>query len=244
VVEMGSEVAGKGCGNEELISWRLTQKSFFNQNFGRAILLGRRNTLATTLDLSGVAFLTEPREISPLISRMRLRTSAKTDLEWDFDYDTGAKKFTSNNVFMDLHQGKKFGALSYARLDAPGRFYTQGVSSSVSNFNQLRVLLGYGMPTKPGLSVAANAGLDLNAGTTVTTTQATGTTPSTTTTTRSPLLQYGALQTSYNWNCCGLSIEYRKYELGSIRNEGTYRFSFTLVNIGAAGNLRRAERLF
>jgi len=39
-------------------------------------------------------------------------------------------------------------------------------------------------------------------------------------------------------------VEYRKLELGSVRNEGTYRFSFTLANIGAAGNLRRAERLF
>jgi LPS-assembly protein len=29
-----------------------------------------------------------------------------------------------------------------------------------------------------------------------------------------------------------------------VLNDGTYRFSFTLANIGAAGNLRRAERLF
>jgi LPS-assembly protein len=242
--EADGSLAGKGCGNEELISWRLTQKSFLDENFGGAITLGRRNILDTTLGLSGVAFLTEPRAISPLISRLRVRTSAKTDLEWDFDLDTGAKKFTSNNLYLDVHQGKTFGALSYARLDAPGRFYTEGVSSSVSNFSQMRLLMGYGMPTKPGLSVAANAGLDLNAGTNTTTTQATLTTPAVTTTTKSPLLQYGALQSSYNWNCCGLSIEYRKYELGSIRNEGQYKFSFTLVNIGAAGNMRRAERLF
>ncbi|WP_255462421.1 LPS assembly protein LptD [Granulicella sp. WH15] len=242
--EAGPEVPHKGCGNEELISWRLTQKSFFNQDFGGAILVGRRNLFDTTLGLSGVAFLTEPRQISPLISRLRVRTSAKTDIEWDFDYDTGAKKFTSNNFYMDLHQGKTFGALSYARLDAPGRFYTEGVSSSVSNFSQMRLLLGYGMPTKPGLSVAANAGIDLNSGTNTSTTPATATSPAITTTTTSPLIQYAALQTSYNWNCCGLSIEYRKYELGADRNENTYRFSFTLVNIGAAGNLRRAERLF
>ena len=57
-------------------------------------------------------------------------------------------------------------------------------------------------------------------------------------------LQYAALQTSYNWNCCGISVEYRKYELGSVRNENAYRFNFTLANIGTAGNLRRAERLF
>jgi len=39
-------------------------------------------------------------------------------------------------------------------------------------------------------------------------------------------------------------VEYRKYELGSVRNENVYRFNFTLANIGSAGNLRRAQALF
>ncbi|SNT31464.1 LPS-assembly protein [Granulicella rosea] len=245
--EVETDDAGgkKTCPNEEWISWRLSQKYFFDQSFGGAVIRGRRNIFDSTLQFSGVAFLTEPRETSPILSRLRIRTNAKMDLEWDFDYDSGAKKFTSNNVFIDLHQGKSFGALSYARLDAPGRFYTQGTSSSTSNFSQLRVLMGYGVPTKPGLSVAANAGIDLDAGSNVTTTvAATATTPATTTTSYQSLLQYAALQSSYNWNCCGISVEYRKYELGSVRNEGVYRFNFTLVNVGTAGNLKRAERLF
>jgi LPS-assembly protein len=214
-----------GCGDREWISWRLTQKYFFDQNFGGAVVDGQRNIFDTTLNLSGIAFLTEPRAISPLISRLRVRTSANLDVEWDFDLDTGAKKFTSNNVLLDMHQGNIFGGLSYARLNAPGRFYTEGVTSAVSNFNQIRLLLGYGSPTRPGPGVAANVGLDLNGAS-------------------SSLVQYGALQTSYNWNCCGFSVEYRKYELGSVRNESEEKFSFTLVNIGTAGNLRRAASLF
>jgi len=210
------------CSTSERVQWRLTQKYFFDANFGGAVLNGRRNIFDSTLSLSGVAFLTEAREISPLISRLRVQTSDKTDIEWDFDYDTGAKKFTADNVFFDMHEGKSFAGLSYARLNAPGRFYTEGVSSAVSDFSQLRVLLGYGSPTKPGLGIAANAGFDL----------------------RLVSMQYAALQTSYNWDCCGLSIEYRKFELGSVRNESAYRFNFTLANIGTAGNLRRAERLF
>jgi LPS-assembly protein len=210
------------CSSREWISWRLTQKYFFDPNFGGAVINNRRNIFTTTLNLSGIAFLTEPRNISPLVSRLRIRTSDNTDLEWDFDLDTGAKKFTSNNVFADVHKGNAFAALSYARLNAPGRFYTQGVSSSVSNFSQLRILLGYGNPTKRGLGVAANVGLDLILDS----------------------VQYGALQSSYNWDCCGFSFEYRKYDLGSVRNENAYRFNFTLANIGTAGNLRRAERLF
>ena len=58
------------------------------------------------------------------------------------------------------------------------------------------------------------------------------------------LLQYGAAQTSYNWDCCGLSFEYRRFSLGSVRNENQYRFAFTLANIGSFGNLKRQERLF
>jgi LPS-assembly protein len=210
------------CGVQEWIAWRLTQKHFFDQNFGRALQTGRRNIFDTTLDISGVAFLTEPREISPLVSRLRLRASEKVDFEWDFDLDTGAKKFTANNFFVDVHEGPIFSGLSYARLNAPGRAYSEGIPSATSDFSQMRVLLGYGMPTKEGLSIAANAGIDLKVGG----------------------LQYAALQTSYNWNCCGVSVEYRKYELGSVRNENAYRFNFTLANVGTAGNLRRAERLF
>ena len=207
---------------KEWISWRLTQKYFFDPYFGGAVIVNRRNIFSSTLGLSGIAFLTEPRNISPLVSRLRVRTTDHIDVGWDFDLDTGAKKFLADNVYLDAHQGNVFAGLSYARLNAPGRFYTEGLSSSVSDFSQLRLLVGYSQPTKRGLSMAANTGLDLNLS----------------------QLQYGALQASYNWDCCGLSVEYRKFELGSVRNEGVYRFNFTLANIGAAGNLRRAERLF
>jgi LPS-assembly protein len=221
------------CGNREFISWRLTQKHFFDQNFGGAVINGRRNIFDTTLNLSGIAFLTEPRAISPLISRFRVRASEKVDVEWDFDLDTGAKKFTANNVLVDVHERNIFSGLSYARLNAPGRSYSEGITTVIggqvvegttatSDFSQLRILLGYGAPSRRGFSAAANAGLDLKLGT----------------------VQYGATQVAYNWDCCGLSFEYRKYELGSVRNENAYRFNFTLVNIGTAGNLRRAERLF
>jgi LPS-assembly protein len=214
-----------GCGDREWISWRLTQKYFFDQNFGGAVLNGRRNIFDTTLNFSGIAFLTEPRAISPLVSRMRVRTSANLDVEWDFDLDTGAKKFTANNVLMDVHQGNVFGGLGYARLNAPGRFYTEGVTSAVSNFNQIRLLLGYGSPTKAGLGVAASLGLDLN-------------------TANSGLVQYGALQASYNWDCCGISVEYQKFELGAVRDESTWSYNFTLANIATAGKLKQATSLF
>ena len=225
---------------QEWFSWQLAQKHFFDQNFGGAVIKQARNIFDTTLDFSGVAFLTEVRAISPLKSRMRFRTSGHMDIEWDFDYDTGASKFTSQNVFLNVHGDRFFGGISYARLNAPGRTYTEVIdtstntatgltTSAIANFSQMRLLGGYGTPTKPGISAAAGAGIDLNAGSGQDTSGA---------------IQYLTIQSSYNWNCCGLTLEYRKYDLGPIRNEGSYRFNFTLANIGTAGNLRRNESLF
>jgi LPS-assembly protein len=227
------------CGAREWISWRVAQKYFFDSTFGGAVVLnGPRSILNTTLDFSGISFLTGPRNISPIISRLRVRPADKVDLEWDFDYDTCSassspvhpsnaplkceSKFTSNNVYIDVHQGNIVAGLSYARLNAPARSYVDGVLSSVADFEQMRVHVGLGSPAKRGLSAAATAGIDIDLGT----------------------VQYGAIQTSYNWNCCGLSVEYRKYELGTARNDNGYKFNFTLANIGSAGNLRHADQVF
>jgi len=84
------------------------------------------------------------------------------------------------------------------------------------------VLAGYGHANKPGLSVATNIGFDSNLN----------------------FLQYAAVQTSYNWNCCGVNLEFRRFNLGEVRDENEYRFSFALANLGALGNLRRTEKLF
>jgi LPS-assembly protein len=233
------DTTGQVCGDREWISWRLAQKYFFDPNFGGAVVNnGPRDILATTLNFSGISFLTGPRNISPIVSRLRIRPSDKVDLEWDFDFDTCSSspspalpanatrpcesKFTSNNIYIDVHQGNIVSGLSYARLNAPARSYVDGVLSSVADFDQMRVHFGFGNPAKRGLSAAASAGIDIDLGT----------------------VQYGAIQTSYNWNCCGLSVEYRKYELGTARNDNGYKFNFTLANIGSAGNLRHADQVF
>jgi LPS-assembly protein len=233
------DTAEQVCGNREWISWRVAQKYFFDPTFGGAVTQnGPRSVLGTTLDFSGISFLTGPRDISPIISRLRLRASDKTDIEWDFDFDTCSlstqpaviasqprtcgSKFTANNIYIDVHQGSIVSGISYARLNAPARSYVDGVLSSVADFDQMRVHFGFGNPAKRGLSAAASAGIDIDLGT----------------------VQYGAIQTSYNWNCCGLSVEYRKYELGTARNDNGYKFNFTLANIGSAGNLRHSDQVF
>jgi LPS-assembly protein len=212
------------CGGDtsEWITWKLAAKYFFDPYFGGAVAALRRNVLTSTLNLTGVAFLDGPRNTSPLISRFKVRTSEHMDLEWDADYDFKTSRVDASNVFANYRRDNVFGSVGYSTLEALHATFTSSAASQVTKYNLLRTLLGYGNPTKRGLSAGVNAGYDFiqNA------------------------LQYGGIQSSYNWDCCGLSVEYRRLALGSVRNENQYSFNFTLAGVGAAGNLKHSERIF
>ena len=49
---------------------------------------------------------------------------------------------------------------------------------------------------------------------------------------RAKQLQFVSAQTTYNWDCCGMTMEYRSYTVANVRNENLFRFTFTLANIG------------
>jgi len=206
----------------ELLSWEVAQKYFVDPYFGGALVPGVRNVLQTTAEFSGIAFLTEPRVLSPVTSRLHLRTTHNTDLQWLLDYDIKKGQINASNVFFDYHLGPFFVGGSHALLHAPGEVFLSNPLPTVQKFNQFRVTTGYGNPSRRGFSLAGNVGYDLNL----------------------TSLQYAAIQSSYNWDCCGLNFEYRRFVLGPVRNESQYRFAFSLANIGTFGNLRRQERVF
>ena len=210
----------KGNQAREIVSWTLAQKYFVDPTFGGAVVAGQRNVLTTTAELTGTAFLTEPRHLSPLISRLRVQTGYRTDAEWDVDYDFQAQEINSSTVLVNYHLGLfSFGG-GDSYVSAPRN--AQSVATFPEEFNQFRLLFGYGSPNRRGFSGATSFGFDQNLG----------------------FLQYATAQTNYNWDCCGVSIEYRRFALGSVRNENQYRFNFTLSNIGSFGNLRKQERLY
>jgi LPS-assembly protein len=209
-----------GPQTREIATWELAQKYFLDPDFGGALVNGRRNVLTTTADFSGIAFLTEPRHLSPLISRLRVFTSARTDAEWAIDYDFKEHRVNASTAMVNYH----FGEFTVGGGDAFAQALPGVVTSSTmqQDFNQFRILLGYGHPNKRGLSGATAFGFDANLG----------------------FLQYATVQTSYAWDCCGVSVEYRRFALGSVRNENQFRFSFNLANVGSFGNLRKQERLY
>jgi len=208
-------------GPREILSWEVGQKYFFDPTFGNALIAGQRNVFTTTADFTGIAFLNSERRFAPLISRLRVETSPHTNTEWDLDYDLKAGRINASTALVNYHSGPFTvgGGDTFLRVLDNSLGTT---SKGANDFHQLRVLVGYGQLNKRGLSAASSFGFDANHGS----------------------LQYASAQTSYNWDCCGLSLEYRRFALGSVRNENQYRFSFTLANVGAFGNLRRQERLY
>lgn len=206
----------------EFLTWEVAQQYYFDDKFGGAIVNGQRNVVTSSAAFTGIAFLTEPRRFSPTISKLRMRATSSTDISWQIDYDSTQGRISSSTAFVNQRLGDFFIGGSHAFLRSPGEIFVSTPMPSPDRFNQFRVLAGYGGPNRRGLSAAASIGFDAHR----------------------EFLQYGSLQSSYNWDCCGLSMEYRRFALGTVRNENQFRFAFTLANIGTFGNMKRQERLF
>jgi LPS-assembly protein len=220
---LGSPPCQAGPQVREVVTWELAQKYFLDPTFGGALISGQRNVFSTTADFSGIAFLTQPRHLSPLVSRLRVETSARTDAEWDLDYDFQNNRVNASTLLANYHIGQVTIGGGDAFLQIPAQTVPLLSSpDSPTRFNQFRAALGYGRPNKRGFSAASSFGFDAE----------------------SKVLQFISAQTTYNWDCCGVTLEYRSYSVANVRNENLFRFTFTLANIGGFGSLRRQERLY
>ena len=97
-----------------------------------------------------------------------------------------------------------------------------GSAATTIKSQQVALFVSIGKPSGKGFNLAANGGYDYDHNT----------------------LQYAGAQAVYNWNCCGLSFGYRRFELGSVRNETQWLYSFTLANFGSVGDIRRSNSAF
>jgi LPS-assembly protein len=203
----------------EWASWLIAQKFFIDPTFGGALIPGRRNVFSSTLDFTGVAFLTEPRNVSPIVSRMRFEAVHNLRIEWDMDYDPKPGRFGADNIFAGYQWGITTIGLGRALLNAPNE---QAGKASLIQSQQLDPFLEIGSQNREGFNLAANGGYDFVRG----------------------ALQYGGIQAVYNWNCCGLTVGYRRFALGDLRDETQYLYSFTLANFGSVGDIRRSNSVF
>lgn len=200
----------------EVATWEVEQKYFLDPTFGGALAAGQRNVFTTTEELTGIAFATEPRHLSPVISRLRAATGSHTDTEWDLDYYFQFGRVNESTLLANYNLGAFTigGGDAFLQIPQP--------NASPIKYQQFRVALGYGGITRRGLSGAGSFGFD----------------------SETRKLQFVTGQTTYNWDCCGVTLEYRRYAIANVRNENLFRFTFSLANIGSFGNLRRQERLY
>src|SRR6266567_1952743 len=224
---------------KEVATWEVAQKYFLDPTFGGALVTGQRNVFTTTEDLTGIAFITEPRHLSPVVSRLRVATSRRTDTEWDLDYDFQLGRINASALLVNYNLGSFTVGGGDAFLQVPQQVTQSSSTSSIPSegqcspttfattqvtckFHKFRVALGYGGLDHRGFSAASSLGFD----------------------SETRQLQFATAQTTYNWNCCGVTLEYRRYAIANVRNENLFRFTFSLANIGSFGNLRRQERLY
>ena len=215
---------------QELISWRIVQKHYFDPTFGGAIVDGQRNVFQALDSISPFAFAFGPRNWSPIVSDFKITSGGLYDLEQILHYDPQLQRLVTIGTLLKVKPYREFFAtVAYFRLNAnpvlsdfPPPPPPQPVNFEQPLSNQIRGLVGYGSESRKGFNLITGLGYDFE----------------------NKTLQNQIVQLSYNGGCCGLAIEYRRINLGQVRAENQFRLAFIIANIGNFGNLRHQERIF
>lgn len=209
--------------SREWASWQIQQDFYINPTFGGALIPGRRNVFVSTLELDPIAFLTAPRNLSPVVSRVRFEVIPNLRAEWDLDYDPRLGQFDADNLYAGYSFGRTTVGITHSLLNAVDE--NTGTSSTTLKSQLLRPFLSIGKPSGAGFNLAVRGGYDFVL----------------------HQVQYAGVQSVYNWNCCGITLGYRRFELGSgtaARDETQWLYGFTFANFGAVGDLRRSNSVF
>ena len=198
---------------EEVLSWQLWQRRYFDPTFGGALQPGQRNVLQSTNELTAYGFLDQRRNYSPIVSAVRAKPIPELAIEWRADYDPLRGIITNTGFTADVRKGQVFVAFGHNKVAK--------IPLLSPEANQLVGRIGYGNEQHKGWNAGFNSVYDYRQG----------------------ILQYAATQISYNSDCCGISVQWRRFSFGA-RNENQYLVSFAVANIGTFGTLRKQERLF
>jgi LPS-assembly protein len=208
---------------EEFITWRLTQKYFFDPTFGGALVPNQTNVFQTLDALTPFAFADIARHFSPIISDLTVDSGKRFDTQFIVNYDPQRNRMTAIGTLLKYKPYKEsFITLAhFSTLNLP-----QSPMPPPPNFeqrsNQIRALGGYGDPSRRGWNVMFGASYDFV----------------------QQAFQNQIVEVAYNGSCCGVGFEYRRFSFGTIRNENQYSVVIRIANLGSAGNLRRQEKIF
>lgn len=210
----------------EWATWEIAQEYFADPNFGGALIPGRRNVFDATLDLMAPTFLTSPRNVAPIVSRIRFDAIDNLRIQWDLAYDTIAGEMAADNLFAGYSIGHTTFGIGHALLNAVDDTVSASAPPATLKSQLIMPFLEVGKQSSGGFNLAVNGGYDFV----------------------QHMVQYAGVQTVYNWDCCGLTLGYRRYLLGTSgaasRDETQWLYSFTLANFGSVGDVRRDDSVF
>jgi LPS-assembly protein len=198
---------------QEIFTWELTQKRYFDPTFGGAVVPLARNVFAATADLTSYAFAMGPRSYSPIVSLLRTNPIGGLGIQWQADYDPYLHGIVDSSLSID-YRWKRY-------LVSAGNNAIHSDPILIPSANQYRFRVGYGDANHRGWNAAVDAVYDY----------------------KQHVLDYSTVQVTYNTDCCGLSVQYRRYNVG-LRDESQYSVAFAVANIGTFGTLKKQDRLF
>ncbi len=142
-----------------------------------------------------------------------LRLQHVVGFEWRLDYDPLLGRISNSSFNGNIRLSKYFFSLGHTEV-------RQNPVVTPMN-NQINVLVAVGNQNRKGWNAAVNAFYDLDR----------------------HILDFATTEITYNTDCCGISVEYRRYNFG-VRDDTQYRLSFSIANIGSFGNMRKQERIY
>jgi LPS-assembly protein len=205
--------AKRGDSVQEIFTWELLQKRYFDPTFGGALTPGVRNVFESTADLTGYAFLVGPRSTSPVVSLLRMSPISGLGIQWQADYDPRQRAVVDSTLSVDYRWQKYF--------ISAGNNEVHNDPALAPAANQFQLRTGFGDPNHRGWNAAVTGVYDY----------------------RQQVTQYSTTQVTYNTDCCGLSVEYHRYNIG-ILNISEWRVAFSVANLGSFGTLRKQDRVF
>lgn len=207
--------AKRGDEVTEVFSWELSQARYFDPTFGGVLTAAtdQRTVLMPQLELTPFTFLSGPRTYSPVVSAIRATPKWNIAFEWRTDYDPRNRGIVASLASVDWHKGDFFVSVGHNEVKTE--------SFLLPSEDQIRGSFGVGGSTRKGWNAAFVAVYDYRVG----------------------VLDYAIVQTTYNTDCCGFSVQLVRFDFGT-RDETQYRFAFAVANLGSFGTLKRQERVF
>ena len=142
-----------------------------------------------------------------------LRLQSKVGLEWRTDYDPVRHGFVNSGLTMDGRYKKVAVALGHNSVKADPIL--------APSANQFRGQITLGNENRRGFNTGFSAYYDYRKG----------------------VLQYSQTQVTYNTDCCGFSVQYRRFNFNVIA-DNQFRVAFAIANIGSFGGSAASENAF